>query len=307
MHRIVIGHEGSAGAHEAIDLIASMPWPTGTVIRLVTAVPDLRVPRSAWGRQVVGDYEGLDRHIIEAAEAELASAAERLAGVGLTAETAVIPGRPSSVIADEAARIDATLVAVGSRGRGAVGSAVLGSVSQEVVDVAPCPVLVARRTSVSGIALATDGSEGAIDAERFLVTLPIAREVPVRVVSTAEIIHPWMFGVAPTMYQQVIEAQVAYEREARREHAEIAAAAVTRLRNDGVTAEAEIREGEPAHETMAAAEALGADLIVTGCRGRTGLTRLVLGSVARRILHHATVSVLVVRAGAVKTDEPAPD
>jgi nucleotide-binding universal stress UspA family protein len=55
-----------------------------------------------------------------------------------------------------------------------------------------------------------------------------------------------------------------------------------------------MREGDAAAEAIAVAEERGADLIVLGSRGRTGLTRLVLGSVARNVLSGSTASVLVV-------------
>ncbi|MDP9270967.1 MAG: universal stress protein [Chloroflexota bacterium] len=54
-------------------------------------------------------------------------------------------------------------------------------------------------------------------------------------------------------------------------------------------------EGDAATEILAAAQAFKADLILLGTRGRTGVARLVLGSVARNVLHHASSSVLVVR------------
>ncbi len=44
------------------------------------------------------------------------------------------------------------------------------------------------------------------------------------------------------------------------------------------------------------AEATQAGLVVVGTHGRTGLARLLLGSVARNVLHHAPCSVLVVHA-----------
>jgi nucleotide-binding universal stress UspA family protein len=56
-----------------------------------------------------------------------------------------------------------------------------------------------------------------------------------------------------------------------------------------------MRHGDPAAEIIAGAEASGADLIVLGSRGLTGLTRLLLGSVARNVLSGSTASVLVVR------------
>lgn len=54
-----------------------------------------------------------------------------------------------------------------------------------------------------------------------------------------------------------------------------------------------MREGDAAAEIIAAAETDNSDLIVIGSRGQTGLTRLVLGSVARAVLFHSPCSVLV--------------
>ena len=58
-----------------------------------------------------------------------------------------------------------------------------------------------------------------------------------------------------------------------------------------------VRSGDPAHALIEEAEAKGADLIALGTHGRTGLDRLVMGSVARKVLTHAHCSVLIVRAG----------
>ena len=51
-------------------------------------------------------------------------------------------GQPAVVLAEVAADCDAEFIVVGSRGRGAWRSAVLGSVSSEVVRRAPCPVII---------------------------------------------------------------------------------------------------------------------------------------------------------------------
>jgi len=81
----------------------------------------------------------------------------------------------------------------------------------------------------------------------------------------------------------------------RRQHDEIAQTMAERLQAGGLTAEPGRRDGDAAAEILAAAKALSADLILIGTHGRTGLKRIVLGSVARNVLQHATCSVLVVR------------
>jgi nucleotide-binding universal stress UspA family protein len=56
-----------------------------------------------------------------------------------------------------------------------------------------------------------------------------------------------------------------------------------------------LREGRPPEEILAAARDWNADLIVVGSRGRSGLVRVVMGSVAETVVRHAPVPVLVVR------------
>ena len=56
-----------------------------------------------------------------------------------------------------------------------------------------------------------------------------------------------------------------------------------------------IRPGEPGAEIVAAARESGSDLIVLSTHGRTGIARMLQGSVAERVLRHATCPILVVR------------
>ncbi|MCA9608059.1 MAG: universal stress protein [Myxococcales bacterium] len=67
----------------------------------------------------------------------------------------------------------------------------------------------------------------------------------------------------------------------------------------GVEVTAELVEDEsPAHAICAHAEQVGADLIVIATHGRTGLKHLLIGSVAERVVRHATMPVLTLRSHA---------
>ena len=73
------------------------------------------------------------------------------------------------------------------------------------------------------------------------------------------------------------------------------------VRFAGVPVESVVRFGDPAAQILEEAEAFGADLIVVGTGGRSGIGRVLLGSVAERVFAKATVPVMLVRPIVVKT------
>ena len=73
--------------------------------------------------------------------------------------------------------------------------------------------------------------------------------------------------------------------------------AVRTLRDVGLPAEARIVNGDPREELIELARRERSDLIVVGSHGRTGLTKLVLGSVSSHIVTHAPCTVVVVKQG----------
>jgi nucleotide-binding universal stress UspA family protein len=123
----------------------------------------------------------------------------------------------------------------------------------------------------------------------------------VRVVSVADIEIPWWSGFPEAGSPEVMPIYVDAANASRKQHDELAREMTAQLHSAGFTAEADRRDGDAATEILAAANASRADLIVMGTHGRTGLRRLILGSVVRNVLQHATCSVLVVRGGSTET------
>lgn len=89
------------------------------------------------------------------------------------------------------------------------------------------------------------------------------------------------------------------QQQASRAEQIIGAAAGT-LKGKGLSAETVVREGDPRAAIVDEAEQWGADLIVVGSHGKTGLMRWLLGSVAQAVVGHAPCSVEVVRRDATK-------
>ncbi len=297
--RILLAVDGSVSSDRATELVTSFSLSADSLIRVVSVQqPYMDVLAMSWAS--VGEAPGASetdeqidaRHLREAVErAELA-----LQPSGAKVEGFLLRGRPASAIVDEAKAMAADLVVVGSRGHGTIATMVLGSTASEIVDHAPCPVLVARGNSLGSIAFADDGSHAARWAEAVFTDWPIFAGHPISVLTVAEVAVPVAAGFTPGLYDQVLASYTKSVDEARDEVRQEADTAAGRLDDTGLDARPIVLEGDPAAEIVRFATERGIGTIVMGTRGHTGLTRLVLGSVARNVLLHAPCSVLVVRA-----------
>jgi nucleotide-binding universal stress UspA family protein len=294
--RILLGTDGSPSAGVAADLVAGIAWPSGTAIRVVEAIqPSPMLYTDPWPPVGLASWEEVEADAEAAARATVEGVRARLEQPGVEVSTSVVTGRPATTLLDAAQSMPADVIFLGSRGHGTIESMVLGSVSAEVIDHAHAPVLVARRPTIGRIVLAWDGSDCAGVAAQLLKTWPMFQGAEIDVVSVAEIDFPWWTGFPGTSSAQLMPMYVEAADATRQQHAELAAGMARELEAAGFAARAVPREGDAAGQIIAAAKAAGADIIVVGTHGRTGLQRLLLGSVARNVVQHAAASVLVVR------------
>lgn len=266
--RVLVPVDRSTGSDAALELAANVAWPAGSNIVVLTAVNAL--PYVAGERLTVlpVDSDAVVRRFRDAAKRDRREAPR--------VRRILREGGPARVIVDAARRLRANLIVVGSGRRGPLATAVLGSVAATVAARSDRPVLVARGDNVRRILLADDGSRCAGVAADWLLRSPLASDRPLRVISVA--------GAAP--------GAEANERE------RLNAERVVRHRQlhlvEGIEWEGVALAGDPAQAILDAAEGW-ADLIVVGCRGRTGLRRLLLGSVGGAVMSSAHCSVLLVK------------
>lgn len=137
---------------------------------------------------------------------------------------------------------------------------------------------------IKQVILATDGSETAVEAARLLGRLGLPGGTPVHLVC-----------VVDRHVESILEIVRPNERSYPDRALDRAAA---ELEGANLAVDRSVRSGDPSHELVKAARETGADLIVMGHRGTSGLEEFVLGSVARNVAKHAPCSVLVARGTA---------
>jgi nucleotide-binding universal stress UspA family protein len=121
------------------------------------------------------------------------------------------------------------------------------------------------------------------DAEVVMVLVDAVPEMPA-------VVDPSSVALA-AQYTRTLAERLAADRK---QFAELRA----RWQGHGATLSSVVVDGHPDDRLTAVATELGADLIVVGSHGRTGIRRWLAGSVAERVVRHATQSVLVARGEA---------
>ena len=100
--KILLAVDASEYSAEALREVAERPWPTGTTVRVLSAVEPITPPAAELWYDAGGSLERAQQEMRKSAEQLTAGAVEKLKASGIAAETAVRDGDPRSVIVDEA-------------------------------------------------------------------------------------------------------------------------------------------------------------------------------------------------------------
>jgi nucleotide-binding universal stress UspA family protein len=286
--RFVVGVDGSPASEDALEWalrearLRKLPlsvvaawWPPGERARIeqpetLTSVEQLRV--------------GIRERLVATVDA----VARRTGVTDVVVEPEVVYGHPARTLV-EASGSDG-LLTVGSRGRGGVTGALLGSVSQNCAQYARSPVCVVRGRSVTAgpgrIVVGVDGSQASLTALRFAAEAAALR---------GGVLHAVLTWIAPYQATSVWSPPLPAIDESR----DVAA---TTLRDclsaglgngHGLRVEHSVVEG-PAGPVLVEA-ASDADLLVVGSRGRGGWKALLLGSVSTHCVVNAPGPVVIAR------------
>jgi nucleotide-binding universal stress UspA family protein len=151
--RVIIGVDGSVYSDAAVDEVARRAWLEGSVVKVISAVRLPFTPTKETRSLPNSYYSLLEKAETEKAQTAIAGAVaclQKNEAIQPGIESEVILGDAREVILDEAARWDADLIVLGSRGLGGFKRFLLGSVAQGVAAYAPCSVEAVRGRQTDG-------------------------------------------------------------------------------------------------------------------------------------------------------------
>jgi nucleotide-binding universal stress UspA family protein len=284
--RIVVGVDGSTASLRAARWAAAEAERRGLALDVVHAwMPPYPLnPPDYFADPAPFEAQGAE--ILDRAMKSLAASGP----VAVDTRPVLVRDYPSKALVHAAE--EAELLAVGSRGRGGFSGLLLGSVSQNCVNHAPCSVAVIPHgwsgSDHGRIVVGVDGSPPSYGALRWAVDEAVRRNARLDVVNAynyLEVVMP--MAIAPGVDCEVLE-------KASTSLLEQMLGSVLPFHGPRPPAVELI----PAHSGAARAlleTAIGADLMIVGSRGRGGIRGLLLGSVSQQCVHHAPCPVIVVR------------
>lgn len=243
-----------------------------------------------------GYVEGWKEQAEREADSILEDATERTEEYGVDAETAVEWGTPYRGILEYIKRTGPDHVVLGSTGESASGRFALGSVSEVVLRRSSAPVTVVRSPPGTAegirpperILTPLDGSEDAYGGLKYAIEQFPEADVTALVVCELDVDLD-ADALEGTYVEDAIE-------DARADAEEILSRAEAEAGDRGVDLRTETAFGRPAAAIVEYAESNDIEHVVVGSRGRSRVSRALLGSVAETVAKRASVPVTVFRS-----------
>ena len=301
--QILVPLDGTDVAEGILPYVSQIARSADIPVLLHTVVdPDaFTLPVTSEGEKARAVYGHLVEDKLKAhAEAQLGSIVLKLADEGVEAKAAASAGNPAEEILRVAEEAGCGLIAMSTHGRNVIGRGILGSVTDKVAHSADVPVLTitpekARAyhgkegMSLSRVILPLDGSELAEQAQPYAQelarTLALEEVVLVEVVGTAHLAYA--YPEAATTLPNLTEGLVQNANE-------YLDGVAQGLEEKGLTTHTHVLQGSPAASLVAFVEQTPQSIIVMTTRGRSGLTRWVMGSVTEALVRASGDPVLII-------------
>jgi nucleotide-binding universal stress UspA family protein len=290
LNTILLPLDGSPLAERARTYAMLLARRSGANIKLMQAVQAYVAPGT--------DPIEAQVEVTQCAEEFLNAVAERMNAEGIKTESHIYYGEPISSILDAATRQRADMIVMSTHGRGGIARMLYGSVADQILRRSNVPVLMVPSIVEQAwptdqplsLLVPLDGSELSEEALTAVTLVKDKDALGVRL-TLLRVVQP----VQPSLQGQghpYVPFNEDLEVAAARRYLEHEA---SKLAARGYLVKTLVSVGEPARVIGDVARELHVDLIAMATHGKSGLSRLVLGSVATAILRHTTAPLLLAR------------
>jgi nucleotide-binding universal stress UspA family protein len=273
---IYVGVDGSAPSRAALRWAVAIAPTIDGEVRALGAWQYPARTGTPFGPSSTASPEEMDRRLEDEVRGVLT---DELGEAAPSVEIEVARGVPGDALVARSVRPETALIVLGARGLGGFEGMLLGSVTQECVERAACPVVVVRSaesaasTPPSKILIGMDGSDGSARA------LEWAGEIARGTGGSVVAVHAPGIGMS---------------REYHEEAGRLLDQWTAPLPRAGALASAEIGDGDARDVLLDAADSHDADLIVVGTRGLGAVRRMLVGSVAGHLVRYAERPVAII-------------
>jgi nucleotide-binding universal stress UspA family protein len=276
--KVLVAIDNKPSSQAILDALVKMRWYEGTELHLVSVVSDSEAEDTATG--------------------ELPSSVQELEGLVVELHNAlpqcevsflVKHGDPKTVILESSEHLQAELIVIGSNCKNTLERLLIGSVCQSVLNSARCPVIVAKTPcslareespAFKTVLIPIDHSIYSDAAVRWLSEISWSADTKFVLVAVVEY-DTDLFEVQDSLNKRALELSQF-------------------LQTHNIVTEVVV--GEPVETIIELSKKHYSDLIVMGSHGRTGLKKLILGSVSQAVSQKAPCAVAIV-TGIVSKDD----
>lgn len=288
--KILLAIDDSKFSKSAVQTIVTQFQPRDAEVRIVHVLTPVAV--SVPPQMAPAYAPELEPQFGEANEL-VERAAQVLRTAGFRVDSRIEQGDVRERIIDSAAEWHADLIVAGSHGRTGLARFLLGSAAESILRHAGCSVEIVRGeppAKLMKVLLAIDDSEFSEAASRAVIEH--LRPEPAEV-CVLHVVPPLV--IIPEFGQADLNNLRAAQEHLREQRKTLAAHVQQSLLKAGIEAFTQVLEGDPRTGIIDQAAEWKADLIVLGSRGRRGVSRLLMGSVAEFVARHAFCSVWITR------------
>jgi nucleotide-binding universal stress UspA family protein len=278
--KLLVAVDGSASSMHALEESFRLS-KEGTLV--VSVAPPFTVDLK------IGAEGEIQRMLKEPCETALNRADEMSKAAGATIAGICAMGQPYERIVDLSESEGCDLIVMGAKGMLSLEKTLMGDTTAKVIGYSVKDVLVVPEKSTLGlgkILVATDGSEYSRRALARALDFAESYGSELDMISIVEI-SPEIYSIAPQVVEEKVEKTEGYLAGLKK-----------RAAARGITSRGFVRDSaEPYNVITEIAQKEQIGLILMGSHGRTGLSRILMGSTAERVIANAPCPVIVVKTG----------